>query len=56
MESRQTAARVLAGVGGALLVTGGVLFLVDRQREPGARVAVGCYGAGCGLFARGSFQ
>jgi tetratricopeptide (TPR) repeat protein len=56
MERRQTAARVLAGVGGALLVTGGVLFLVDRQREPGARVAVGCYGAGCGLFARGSFQ
>jgi tetratricopeptide (TPR) repeat protein len=56
MESRQTTARVLAGVGGALLVTGGVLFLVDRQREPGPGVAVGCTGAGCGLFARGSFQ
>jgi tetratricopeptide (TPR) repeat protein len=56
MEGRQTTARVLAGVGGALLVTGGVLFFVDRQREPGPRVAVGCYGAGCGLFARGSFR
>jgi tetratricopeptide (TPR) repeat protein len=56
MESRQTTARVLAGVGAALLVTGGVLFFVDRQREPAPRVAVGCDGAGCGLFARGSFQ
>ena len=56
MESRQTTARVLAGVGGALLVTGGVLFFVDRQREPLPRVAVGCQSAACGLFARGSFQ
>jgi tetratricopeptide (TPR) repeat protein len=65
MESRQTTARVLAGLGGALLVTGGVLFFVDRRREPGPaaltttaapQVAVGCLDSGCGLFARGSFR
>lgn len=56
MESRQTTARVLAGVGGALLVTGGVLYVVDRQRKPGPSVALGCYGPACGLMAKGSFQ
>jgi tetratricopeptide (TPR) repeat protein len=56
MERRQTSARVLAGVGGALLVTGGVLFFIDRQREPGPRVALGCQSVSCGLFARGSFR
>lgn len=56
MESRQTTARVLAGVGGALLVTGGVLFFVDRQRKPAPAVALGCDGAGCSLVAKGSFQ
>ena len=29
MESRQTTARILAGVGGALVVTGGVLLAID---------------------------
>jgi hypothetical protein len=29
MKSRRTAARVLAGVGGALVVTGGVLLTID---------------------------
>jgi tetratricopeptide (TPR) repeat protein len=56
MESRQTTARVLAGVGGVLLVTGGVLYVVDRPRKPATSVALGCYGAGCGLWAKGSFQ
>lgn len=56
MESRQTTARVLAGVGGALLVAGGVLFVVDLQRKPGPGVALACDGLGCGLMAKGSFQ
>jgi tetratricopeptide (TPR) repeat protein len=56
MESRQTTSRVLAGVGGALLVTGGVLFVLDWQRKSDTKVAVGCDSDGCGLLAKGSFQ
>jgi tetratricopeptide (TPR) repeat protein len=56
MESRQTTARVLAGVGGALLVTGGVLFIVDWQRKSAPRVALSCGSDGCGLVAKGSFR
>lgn len=56
MEGRQTTARVLAGMGGALLVTGGVLFVLDWQRKSEPKVALGCAGGGCGLLARGSFQ
>jgi tetratricopeptide (TPR) repeat protein len=56
MESRQTTARVLAGVGGALLVTGGVLFVLDWQRQSHANVALGCAGGSCGLLAKGSFR
>jgi hypothetical protein len=32
MESRRTTARVLAGVGGALIVAGGTLLLIDLNR------------------------
>lgn len=56
MTGRQTTARVLAGVGGALLVTGGVLFVLDWQRASKSRVALGCDGRTCGLVAGGSFQ
>jgi hypothetical protein len=56
MESRQTTSRVLLGVGGALLATGGVLFVLDWQRKSDAKVAVGCDSGGCGLLAKGSFQ
>jgi hypothetical protein len=66
MQHRQTAARVLAGVGGVLLATGGVMLFVDRQRKPAsaehhrqgrlAQVGLGCDGAGCSLVARGSFR
>jgi hypothetical protein len=56
MESRQTTSRVLLGLGGALLVTGGVLFLLDGEKKPATAVALGCDGAGCGLSARGSFE
>lgn len=55
MHGRQTAARVLAGVGGALLVTGGVLFVLSQSRQSHSQVAVGCAGDGCGLAARGRF-
>lgn len=56
MESRQTTARVLAGVGGALLITGGVLFALDYQRKEQPKVALGCDASGCSFVARGSFQ
>ena len=56
MESRKTTARVLAGVGGALLVTGGVLLFVDLRRKPSSHVALSCGPDGCGLLAKGSFQ
>lgn len=56
MQSRQTVARVLAGVGGALVVAGGVLLYVDLQRKPGPSVALGCDARSCGLSARGRFQ
>ncbi|HEX6271731.1 MAG TPA: PEGA domain-containing protein [Polyangiaceae bacterium] len=44
MESRQTTARILAGVGGALVVTGGVLLAIDlgsssKQGAAGLSVA-----------------
>jgi len=56
MESRQTTARVLLAVGGGLLVTGGVLFFLDRPQKTATHVALGCTGAGCGLRAQGSFE
>jgi tetratricopeptide (TPR) repeat protein len=56
MESRQTTSRVLAGVGGALLVTGGVLFVLDYQRKQEPKVALGCDATGCALVATGRFQ
>jgi len=56
MQSRQTTARVLLAVGGGLLITGGVLFFLDRPQKTAAHVALGCGGGGCGLSARGSFE
>ena len=58
MESRQTTARVLAGVGGALALTGGVLLVLDLNRSKGAEappVAAGCSGRGCGILVNGAF-
>ena len=54
-ESRQTTARVLAAVGGALLVTSGVLLAVDLTRSRTAEVSVRCSGTGCLLAGRGAF-
>jgi hypothetical protein len=56
MQSRQTTARVLLAVGGGLLITGGVLFFLDRPQQGAAHVALGCSGVGCGLRAQGSFE
>jgi tetratricopeptide (TPR) repeat protein len=43
MEGQQTTARILAGVGGALVVTGGVLLVLDlgsSKRENAARLGI----------------
>ena len=58
MQRHQTTARVLAGVGGALFVTGGVLLLLDTRSNHGStppRVALGCTAQGCNASAQGSF-
>jgi tetratricopeptide (TPR) repeat protein len=59
MHSRQTTARILAGVGGAFVVAGGVLLALDlsspRSKE---RVAfsLSCAPQSCGLIASGRFR
>ena len=56
MQGRRTAARVLVGAGGALVLTGGVMLLLDR---PGSRHATSagllCIPGACGITARGQF-
>jgi hypothetical protein len=56
MQSRQTTARVLLGVSGVLLVSGGVLFVLNAPRRPAAELAWSCGPVGCALAASGSFQ
>jgi tetratricopeptide (TPR) repeat protein len=55
MRSRQTSARVLVGVGGAIVVAGGVLVALDLVTREGAPVAAmaGCSGEGCRAYFRG---
>lgn len=55
MQRHQTTARVLAGVGGALFVTGGVLLLFNTRAPAPPRVAFGCTPQGCNASAQGSF-
>lgn len=60
MQRYQTTARVLAGVGGALVLTGGVLAVLNRSNsteEPSAppAVAVACDGVGCAGSWSGRF-
>ena len=57
MESRQSTARVLAGVGGVLVVTGAVLLVLDLKRGSSEQppVAAGCDGRGCGVVLNGAF-
>ncbi len=59
-HSQQTTARVLATVGGALLVTGATLLVVDltsRTKGSGAPPKLGllCAPGACGLDVRGAF-
>jgi hypothetical protein len=57
MESRQTAARVLAGVGSVLVAGGGVLLWLDLTAKESAPVAASadCTGEGCVASFRGAF-
>jgi tetratricopeptide (TPR) repeat protein len=55
MRSYQSAARVLAGVGGALAVTGGVLVAIDLGRGRRAETRVGCGPNGCFGRFEGAF-
>jgi hypothetical protein len=59
MQSRQTTARILAGVGGAFVVAGGVLLALDlSSAHSKERVALGlsCAPQSCGLIASGRFR
>lgn len=62
MQSQQTAARVLVGVGGALVLAGGALLFVDlksnEKDEPETgqlRLGGSCTPAGCHIVTRGTF-
>ncbi|HVJ17469.1 MAG TPA: PEGA domain-containing protein [Polyangiaceae bacterium] len=58
MESRQTIARVLTGVGGALVITGGVLLVLDltgKKPEEKTGFGFGCDDHGCAASAQGRF-
>ncbi|HVY29105.1 MAG TPA: PEGA domain-containing protein [Polyangiaceae bacterium] len=56
MQTRQTTARVLLGVGGALAITGGVLLLLNTPQHSESAWLVGCAPSGCGLGWHRSFQ
>ena len=59
-QSRQTTARILAAVGGALAVTGGTLLVIqltsrDRSAESAPRVGFGCLPGACNVDLKGRF-
>jgi tetratricopeptide (TPR) repeat protein len=59
-QSRQTTARVLLVVGGALVVTGSTLLVIelssrDSSTERSARVGMGCLPGGCSVALKGQF-
>ena len=57
MQSHQTTARVLTAVGGALVVTGGVLLVLDltsRSSQP-KHASLGCTDTGCAFELGGRF-
>ncbi len=58
MQTRQTIWRVLAGVGGALALTGGTLLLIELTASPkgGARSEAGlaCGALGCAALGAGA--
>src|SRR6478735_3304394 len=55
-QSRQTTARIFLGTGGALLLTGGLMLLLDKG-APAEPVSAGliCVPGGCSATARGNF-
>lgn len=59
MQDQQTVARVLAGVGAAGVIVGGVLLYFDlssgSERAPSAAMGLGCSPAGCGAAVHGRF-
>lgn len=58
MESRQTTARILAGVGGALVIAGGVLLVLDlgsSEKKSAAALTLEPTPGGAFASARGSF-
>jgi tetratricopeptide (TPR) repeat protein len=55
-QGRQTTARIFAGVGSALLATGGLMLLLDSGgASPSASASLSCVPGACGVAARGSF-
>lgn len=55
-QGRQTAARVFLGTGGALLLTGGLMLLLDKgSSAPPVSAGLMCLPGGCGATARGNF-
>ena len=54
-ERNQTTARVLLGVGGGLLVTGGVMLIFNDRTKTPTRMGLGCTPKGCTAQANGSF-
>jgi tetratricopeptide (TPR) repeat protein len=55
MQRYQTTARVVGGVGAAILITGGVLLVLDLSRSKSVSVGGACVVPGCWVTARGSF-
>ncbi|RYZ04114.1 MAG: PEGA domain-containing protein [Myxococcales bacterium] len=57
MQRDKTTARVLTGVGGALLITGTVMLFVNDKAPARSfsRLGVGCTFSGCTASARGTF-
>ncbi|MDX2052795.1 MAG: PEGA domain-containing protein [Polyangiaceae bacterium] len=55
MAADKQAARILGGIGGALVITGGVLFVFNTSPDPITRVGFGCGAHGCSMVAKGNF-
>lgn len=55
MQGRQTAARILVGVGAAATVLGGVLLYLDLSSGSAPQVGLGAAPAGCAFGASGRF-
>jgi tetratricopeptide (TPR) repeat protein len=55
MNADQTRARILAGIGGALVVGGAVMLVIDRQQPERPKLGLGCTLQGCSAVAKGHF-